>query len=57
MRSGRTRPCLDHRSGRAALPQGAGKEAKLCFLGHALMENRSGLVVDASDAADGHADA
>lgn len=23
-----------------------GKEAKLCFMGHALMENRSGLVVD-----------
>ncbi len=27
--------------------KGAGKEAKLCFLGHALMENRSGLVVSA----------
>lgn len=26
--------------------KGAGKEAKLCFLGHVLMENRSGLVVD-----------
>ncbi len=25
----------------------AGQEAKLCFLGHILMENRSGLVVDA----------
>lgn len=24
-----------------------GKEAKLCFLGHALMENRSGLIVEA----------
>ena len=23
-----------------------GKEAKLCFMGHALIENRSGLVVD-----------
>ena len=22
-------------------------EAKLCFIGHALMENRSGLIVDA----------
>jgi transposase len=26
--------------------KGRGKEAKLCFLGHALMENRNGLVVD-----------
>ncbi len=28
------------------LRKGKGKEAKLCFMGHALMENRSGLVVD-----------
>jgi len=28
------------------LKKGQGKEAKLCFMGHALMENRSGLVVD-----------
>src|ERR671916_1096468 len=27
--------------------KGKGKEAKLCFMGHALMENRSGLVVGA----------
>ena len=27
--------------------KGKGKEAKLCFLGHALMENRHGLIVDA----------
>lgn len=27
--------------------KGKGKEAKLCFMGHALMENRNGLVVDA----------
>ncbi len=27
--------------------KGKGKEAKLCFMGHALMENRSGFVVDA----------
>ena len=27
--------------------KGAGKEAKLCFIGHGLMENRSGLLVDA----------
>jgi transposase len=26
--------------------KGPGKEAKLCFMGHALMENRNGLVVD-----------
>jgi transposase len=37
--------------------KGAGKEAKLCFLGHALMENRSGLVVGAClTPADGHAE-
>jgi transposase len=29
------------------LRKGAGKEAKLCFMGHLLMENRSGLVVAA----------
>lgn len=28
------------------LKQDKGKEAKLCFMGYALMENRSGLVVD-----------
>jgi transposase len=27
--------------------KGPGKEAKLCYLGHVLMENRNGLVVDA----------
>ena len=27
--------------------KGKGKETKLCFIGHGLMENRSGLVVDA----------
>ena len=26
--------------------KGTGKEAKLCFMGHVLMENRHGLVVD-----------
>ena len=37
--------------------KGAGKEAKLCFMGHALMENRSGLVVGAClTRADGHAE-
>ena len=28
--------------------KGPGKEAKLCFMGHVLMENRNGLVVNAS---------
>jgi transposase len=37
--------------------KGPGKEAKLCFIGHGLMENRSGLVVDAClTEADGHAE-
>jgi len=37
--------------------KGPGKEAKLCFMGHALMENRNGLVVDAClTLADGHAE-
>ena len=36
---------------------GPGKEAELCFMGHALMENRNGLVVDAClTPADGHAE-
>ena len=37
--------------------KGKGKEAKLCFMGHALMENRHGLVVDpCMTLADGHAE-
>jgi len=37
--------------------KGPGKEAKLSFIGHGLMENRSGLVVDAClTPADGHAE-
>jgi transposase len=37
--------------------KGAGKEAKLCYMGHALMENRNGLVVEAClTHADGHAE-
>jgi transposase len=37
--------------------KGDGQPAKLCFLGHALMENRNGLVVDAClTRADGHAE-
>jgi len=39
------------------LRKGAGQEARLCFIGHALMENRNGLVVDARlTPADGHAE-
>ncbi len=39
------------------LRKSGGQEAKLCFMGHALMENRSGLVVDAClTRADGHAE-
>ena len=37
--------------------KGPGKEAKLCFMGHALMENCNGLVVDAClTEANGHAE-
>jgi len=37
--------------------KGRGREAKLCYLGHALMENRNGLIVDACvTQADGHAE-
>jgi transposase len=39
------------------LRKGAGQEARLCFIGHALMENRNGLIVDARlTPADGHAE-
>ena len=35
--------------------KGAGKEAKLCFMGHILMENRHGLIIDTvTTLADGH---
>jgi len=37
--------------------KGQGKEAKLCFIGHGLMENRHGLLIDAClTQADGHAE-
>lgn len=37
--------------------KGRGKEAKLCFIGHALMENRNGLIVGAvATRASGHAE-
>ncbi|NKB16124.1 MAG: IS5 family transposase [Sphingomonadales bacterium] len=37
--------------------KGRGKPAQLCFMGHALMENRSGLIVQAElTQADGHAE-
>ncbi len=37
--------------------KGKGKEARLCFMGHGLMENRHGLLIDAClTLADGHAE-
>jgi hypothetical protein len=37
--------------------EGPGKEATLCFMGHVLMENRNGLVIDAClTQVDGHAE-
>ena len=37
--------------------KGEGKEARLCYMGHALMENRNGLVGEAClTKADGHAE-
>jgi len=33
------------RSGRPLYRKGHGQESKLCYLGHALMENRNGLAV------------
>jgi transposase len=37
--------------------KGSGMEARLCFIGHTLMENRSGLIVDTRvTCADGHAE-
>jgi transposase len=37
--------------------KGQGKEAKLCFMGHALMENRNGLIIGATATrASGHAE-
>ncbi len=37
--------------------KGKGREAKLCFMAHALMENRNGLIVDGCvTQADGHAE-
>ncbi len=37
--------------------KGGGKEARLCYMGHALMENRNGLVVEACVShANGHAE-
>jgi IS5 family transposase len=37
--------------------KGPGKEARLCFIGHALMENRNGLIVGATTTtASGHAE-
>jgi transposase len=50
-------PCFDHRSDARLYRKGKGKETKLCFIGHGLMENRHGLLVDAClTLADGHAE-
>ena len=47
-RSGRTRRMARTTDPDARLyRKGKGKEAKLCFMGHGLMENRHGLLVDA----------
>ncbi len=39
--------CLDDDPDARLYRKGPGKEAKLCFIGHGLMENRHGLMVDA----------
>ena len=45
--SARTRPTPSTTDPDAMLyRKGPGMEAKLCFIGHALMENRHGLIVD-----------
>ena len=44
------------RPGRAALPQGPRPGGEALLIGHALMENRNGLIVDASDAGHRHAE-
>jgi transposase len=55
-RSNQTRASLTDPEARL-YRKGPGKEARLCFMGHALMENRNGLVVDAClTEADGHAE-
>ncbi len=49
--------CVDDRPRRQALQERQGKEAKLCFMGHGLRENRHGLLVDAClTEASGHAE-
>jgi len=44
-RSGRTRRTNPRRISVSPVSQGARHEAKLCYMGHALMENRNGLAV------------
>src|ERR687897_862876 len=47
-RGAQTRPMASATDPRARLyRKGEGMDAKLCFMGHALMENRHGLIVDA----------
>jgi transposase len=55
-RSNETHACVTDPEARL-YRKGGGKQAKLCYMGHALMENRNGLVVDAClGRADGHAE-
>lgn len=50
-------PMARPRSGRAALQDIPGTGAMRCFIGHAVMENRSGLIVQGGlDRADGRAE-
>jgi hypothetical protein len=37
--------CLHHGPGGPVFKKGKGKETKLCFMGHVLMENRHGLII------------
>ena len=46
-RSARTNPCLDHGPDARLFRKGAGKEAKLCHMGHLMTENRYNIIVDA----------
>jgi hypothetical protein len=47
----------DHNSPPTPFRKGPGKEARLCFMGHALMESSSGLIVGAmATTATGHAE-
>ena len=56
-RSARTKPIGPLPPDARLYRKGEGKEARLCYMGHALMENRNGLVGEAClTKADGHAE-